>query len=83
MCCRCSWLAALFMALLVTFPSLTLAAGSVTYLGADPALRLSLSRRAAQSGQGRKDRKPPRSSGRERAERPEQPVIRPSFKAKP
>ena len=45
--------AALFIALLVTYPALTLAVGSVTLSRDDPGLRLSLSRRGAQ---GRQDR---------------------------
>ena len=33
---RCSWLAALFMALLLTYPYLTLTVGSLLYLGMIP-----------------------------------------------
>ena len=74
--------AALFMALLVTFPALTLAAGSVTYLAMIP---LSAYRYLAEERKAAKAAKTQaaKNAVEERLERPEQPVIRPNFKAKP
>jgi len=74
--------AALFMALLVTFPALTLAVGSVTYLAMIPvsAYRyLAEERKAAKAAKAAAAK----SAAEEQDERPEQPVIRPNFKAKP
>jgi CDP-diacylglycerol--serine O-phosphatidyltransferase len=76
-------LAALFMALLLTFPSLTLAVGSLLYLALIPvsAYRyLAEERKAAKVAKAQSAKS---SATEDHAERPEGPVIRPSFRAKP
>jgi len=76
-------LAALFMALLLTFPSLTLAAGSLLYLAAIPvsAYRyLAEERKAAKVAKAQSAKS---GAAEDHTERPEGPVIRPSFRAKP
>ncbi|MCJ7526779.1 MAG: hypothetical protein MUO37_01495, partial [Methyloceanibacter sp.] len=76
-------LAALFMALLLTYPSLTLALGSLAYLAAIPvsAYRyLAEERKAAKAAKAQSAKS---SAAEGHAEKPEDPVIRPSFRAKP
>jgi CDP-diacylglycerol--serine O-phosphatidyltransferase len=76
-------LAALFMALLLTFPSLTLAVGSLLYLALIPlsAYRyLAEERKAAKAAKAQIVKS---GAAEDHAERPEGPVIRPSFRAKP
>jgi len=76
-------LAALFMALLLTYPSLTLALGSLAYLAAIPvsAYRyLAEERKAAKTVKAQSAKS---SAAEGHAQRPEDPVIRPSFRAKP
>jgi CDP-diacylglycerol--serine O-phosphatidyltransferase len=76
-------LAALFMALLLTFPSLTLAVGSLLYLAMIPvsAYRyLAEERKAAKAAKAQIAKS---GAAEDQAGRPEGPVIRPSFRAKP
>jgi CDP-diacylglycerol--serine O-phosphatidyltransferase len=76
-------LAALFIALLLTFPSLTLAVGSLLYLALIPlsAYRyLAEERKAAKAAKAQSTKS---GAAEDHAERPEGPVIRPSFRAKP
>jgi CDP-diacylglycerol--serine O-phosphatidyltransferase len=76
-------LAALFMALLLTFPSLTLAIGSLLYLAMIP---VSAYRYLAEERKAAKAAKAQSAKGgavEDQVGRPEGPVIRPSFRAKP
>ncbi len=69
MCCPYSWPPRLFMALLLTYPSLTLAVGSVVYLAMIP---LSAYRYLAEERQA--DQRPPKpQSGKGQSARPKSP----------